>query len=81
LNVAVQTISHQQMRARALAMYVLVLQGGLSAGAAFWGAVATWRGIGSALGWAALGLSLGLAAIPSNRLRVELPGWTSPVST
>jgi MFS family permease len=81
LNVAVQTIAVHQMRARALAMYVLVLQGGMSAGAAFWGAVASWRGIGTSLGWAALGLSLGLAAIPSNRLRVELPGWTTPVST
>ena len=41
LNVAAQTMSPPWMRARALSMYLLVLQGGMAIGSAAWGALAT----------------------------------------
>ncbi|PYV71839.1 MAG: MFS transporter, partial [Acidobacteria bacterium] len=41
LNVAAQTMSPPWMRARALAMYLPVLQGGMAIGSAAWGALAT----------------------------------------
>ena len=40
LNVSAQTMCPGHMRARAISMYLLVLQGGLAGGAALWGAIA-----------------------------------------
>jgi hypothetical protein len=59
-----------------LAVFMLVFQGGLAAGSAFWGAVAAREGIQPALFWAALGIiattALGLVA--------RLPDTTTDVS-
>src|SRR5215471_2377923 len=43
-NVVAQTMCPSWMRARALSMYLLVLQGGMAVGSAIWGAVATRQG-------------------------------------
>jgi hypothetical protein len=47
--VAVQTAVSAWVRARAQAVYMLVLQGGMAAGSAVWGAVASHTGIPAAL--------------------------------
>ena len=62
LNVSAQTMSPHSMRARAISMYLLVLQGGFAGGAALWGAVAERVGIQRSLRYAALGLLLGIGA-------------------
>ncbi len=61
LNVSAQTMSPAHMRARAISMYLLVLQGGFAGGAALWGAVAERYGIDRSLKYAALGLVAGIA--------------------
>jgi len=68
LNVAAQTMSPPFLRARALSMYLLVLQGGMAAGSAAWGAVASRVGVPSALLWSAIALVLGLVAVRRYRL-------------
>jgi predicted MFS family arabinose efflux permease len=62
LNVCAQTMSPSPMRARAISLYLLVLQGGFAGGAALWGAIAERVGMQRSLHYAALGLLLGLAA-------------------
>ena len=69
LNVAAQTMCPNHMRARAISMYLLVLQGGLAGGAALWGEVAELVGTPRSLSYAALGLLLGLPAAAYFRLR------------
>jgi MFS family permease len=71
LNVAAQMTAPAWVRARALSMYLLVLQGGMALGSAGWGAVAARVGVPDTLMWAALALVVGLAAIPGNRLSRE----------
>ncbi len=61
LNVAAQTSSPYWVRARALSMYLLVLQGGMAGGSALWGALASRFGVPAALLLAACGLIAGLA--------------------
>ena len=68
LNLVAQTCAPDWVRARMLSMYVLVLQGGISIGSGFWGAIADRFGIGSALAYAAIGLVLGLVVIPFHSL-------------
>jgi predicted MFS family arabinose efflux permease len=51
------------VRARGLAMYVLIFMGGLAVGSAFWGAMAARLGLAVTLAGAALGLVVGLTAI------------------
>ncbi|HXW91441.1 MAG TPA: MFS transporter [Terriglobales bacterium] len=68
LNVAAQTMSPIGLRARALSAYLLVLQGGMAAGSAFWGAVASRLGVPMALLCSALALVIGLAAVRRYRL-------------
>jgi MFS family permease len=68
LNVAAQTMSPSFLRARALSMYLLVLQGGMALGSALWGAVATRVGVPDALLWSAIVLVLGLVAVRRYRL-------------
>ena len=68
LNVAAQTMSPVELRARALSMYLLVLQGGMALGSALWGALANREGVPTALLWAALALVLGLSTIRRHRL-------------
>src|SRR5437899_10836922 len=49
LNVAAQTMSPSFLRARALSMYLLVLQGGMALGATPWAGPPTWVGVQPAL--------------------------------
>jgi predicted MFS family arabinose efflux permease/quinol monooxygenase YgiN len=62
LNVAVQMAAPSWVRARVLAVYLLVLQGGMTVGSALWGVVASHAGVTTGLLFAALGLLVGLAA-------------------
>lgn len=85
-SVAVQTAVPAWVRARALAVYMLVVQGGLAAGSALWGAVATHRSIPLALRCAAVGLVIGVLAMVRYRLQAggELDltpsmHWSEPV--
>jgi MFS family permease len=68
LNVAAQTMSPSFLRARALSIYLLVLQGGMALGATAWGALATRVGVPQALLFSALALAAGLATVPRHRL-------------
>jgi predicted MFS family arabinose efflux permease len=71
LNVAAQTMSPPGLRARALSMYLLVLQGGMALGSALWGALANREGVPTALLSAALVLVLGLSTIRRHRLTAK----------
>jgi MFS family permease len=68
LNVAAQTMSPSFLRARALSLYLLVLQGGMAIGSALWGAVADRAGVPSAMLAAAMTLVLGLVVVRRYRL-------------
>jgi MFS family permease len=68
LNVSAQTMCPDWIRARALSMYILALQGGMAAGSVLWGAVATHLGLAAAFLLAGLGLLLGLTAAFKYRL-------------
>ena len=68
LNISAQTMSPDWVRARSLSMYLLVLQGGMAAGSAFWGALAARRGVATTLMVAAFGLVAGLATARQHRL-------------
>ena len=63
LNVAAQTMSPPWMRARALSMYLLILQGGMALGSAAWGALATKYGLATTMLLSSLALILGLATV------------------
>jgi MFS family permease len=67
-TVAAQLAAPGWVRARALAVYLLVFQGGMAAGSALWGAVAQKAEIPLALGAAALSLVVGLPAVFRYRL-------------
>ncbi len=67
-NVAAQTMCPSWMRARALSMYLLVLQGGMALGSAIWGELAARQGVPSALAWSSLAMVAGLATIRRHRL-------------
>ena len=68
LNVAAQTMSPPWMRARALSMYLLVLQGGMALGSAAWGALATKVGVPTTMLCSAAALILGLLTVRRYRL-------------
>jgi predicted MFS family arabinose efflux permease len=63
LNVAAQTMSPSFLRARALSLYLLVLQGGMAIGSALWGALASRVGIPTAFLWSAIALVAGLVSV------------------
>lgn len=63
-NVSAQTVVPEWVRARALALYLLVFFGSLAAGAATWGALAERVGIELTLFAAAAAMLVGLAATP-----------------
>ena len=67
-NAAAQVAAPAWVRARALAVYLLVFQGGMAAGSALWGATAARTGIPIALLVAGGGLVLGLLAAARYRL-------------
>ncbi len=71
LNVAAQTTVPAWVRARAMAVYLLLFQGGMAVGSTLWGAVATHVGIPLALLGAALGLIVGLAVMVRYRLTTD----------
>ena len=71
LNVAAQTMSPSYLRARALSMYLLVLQGGMAVGSAVWGMLASRSGIPAALLVSAVALVAGLITVPRHRLSSE----------
>lgn len=68
LNVAAQTMCPANLRARALSMYLLVLQGGMAIGATMWGAIARKIGIPDALAAAAVVLACGVLALRGHRI-------------
>jgi MFS family permease len=68
-NVATQTAVPHWVRARALAVYLLVFQGGLAAGSALWGVAAGRLGERTALLAAAASFGLGLLAALRWRLQ------------
>jgi MFS family permease/quinol monooxygenase YgiN len=85
-NIIVQAIVPAWVRARVLAIYLLVFFGGMALGSATWGAIATRIGISNALLYAAAALILGLAAAYFFPLRsgVELDlepslHWSEPI--
>lgn len=63
LNVAAQTMSPPWMRARALSMYLLVLQGGMALGSAAWGALATKYSVPTTMLCSGAALILGLITV------------------
>jgi predicted MFS family arabinose efflux permease len=67
-NVVAQTMCPSWMRARALSMYLLVLQGGMALGSAVWGELASRQGVPAALMWSALAMVVGLTTIRRHRL-------------
>lgn len=67
-NVVAQTMCPSWMRARALSMYLLVLQGGMAIGSAIWGELAARQGVPAALAWSALAMVVGLSTIRRHRL-------------
>src|SRR5580704_8874244 len=71
LNIAAQTMCPSFLRARALSMYLLVLQGGMALGSATWGALATRFGVPAALSCSAAALAVGLLAVRRHRLTSE----------
>jgi MFS family permease len=68
-NVSVQTVVPEWVRARALALYLLVFFGSLAAGSAAWGATAERAGIHPTLFAAAAALLVGLVVTPFFPLR------------
>jgi MFS family permease len=72
-NIVAQTMCPSWMRARALSLYLLVLQGGMAIGSAVWGELAARQGVPAALAWSALAMIAGLVTIRRHRLtRAEL---------
>jgi MFS family permease len=69
-NVVAQTMCPSWMRARALSMYLLVLQGGMALGSALWGDLAAHEGVPAALAWSALAMVIGMSTILRHRLSV-----------
>jgi predicted MFS family arabinose efflux permease len=67
-NVVAQTMCPPWMRARALSVYLLVLQGGMAVGSAVWGELASRQGVPAALAWSALAMVVGLSSIRRHRL-------------
>src|SRR2546429_1867490 len=72
-NVAAQTMSPPWLRARALSMYLLVLQGGMALGSAAWGGLASKVGVPAALLYSSVALVAGLYTV--RRYRPTSQGW------
>jgi MFS family permease len=70
LNVSAQTVTPSWVRARVMAVYLLVFFGSLAAGSALWGFVASHTGVPATLSFAAIGLVIG----PLVTWRFRLPG-------
>ncbi|MFI9272089.1 MFS transporter [Kitasatospora sp. NPDC052896] len=85
LNAQMQVTAPVWVRARALAVYLTVFQGGMAIGSALWGVVADWTGTAGALLVAAAVLAVGTAvgwrfAVPDTPLdRTPSLHWPAPV--
>jgi len=86
-NVAVQTVTPGWVRARALAVYLLVFMSGMAGGSVAWGLLAERRGIPFALLCAAAGLVVGIVVLARFHLAegaLDLApslNWPEPVVT
>ena len=77
----VQVLNHAPdwVRARVLAVSMLVFQGAVAAGSAAWGVIAEQDGVGKALIWAGVGAILTPAlALSGRRWRIRLPSCWPP---
>jgi predicted MFS family arabinose efflux permease len=81
LNVAAQVMTPSWMRARAISMYLLVLQGGMALGSAGWGALATKFGVPTTMLCSAAALIAGLATVRQYRLTFGEPQLAHSVSS
>ena len=86
LNVSAQTTTPSWVRARVMAIYLLVFTGGLAAGSAVWGFVAARLGLSNALSLSAIGLIISLLGtwrfhLPSKKTLSLAPSmhWPEPV--
>jgi MFS family permease len=79
LNVAAQLMTPNWMRARAISMYLLVLQGGMALGSAGWGALATKYGVPTTMLCSAATLIAGLATVRRFRLTFGAPEMATSV--
>ncbi len=86
LTVSAQTVTPSWVRARVMAVYLLVFMGGLAVGSAVWGFVAARVGVSAALLFAAIGLLIGPLAAWRYRLtgNTNLPltpslHWPEPI--
>ena len=86
LTVSAQTVTPSWVRARVMAVYLLVFMGGLAVGSAVWGFVAARVSVSTALLFAAIGLLVGPAAAWRYRLagNTNLPltpslHWPEPI--
>jgi MFS family permease len=85
VSALMQSLAPDWVRARVLAVFMLVFQGGLAAGSALWGTVAARAGIHHALLWAGLGImatiALGVVAkLPDDTTDVTAWNhWRMPV--
>ena len=71
LKLAAKTMCPSFLRARALSVYLLVLQGGMALGSTAWGALATRIGVPAALLCSAVALVGGLFTVRRHRLAVD----------
>jgi MFS family permease/quinol monooxygenase YgiN len=70
-NVAIQIAVPSWVRARALALFMLIFGAGLSLGSAAWGALATHRGLQPTLLYSAAGVALGLLALLRYPVKID----------
>ncbi len=70
LNASLLMAAPSWVRARAVAIYLLVFQGCLAIGSLFWGVIANWLGMPCALLLSAGGLLIGMALSPRYNLAV-----------
>lgn len=86
LNVAAQMASPGWVKARALAVYLLVFQGAMTGGSILWGTLASSGGVGSALTIAAIGQAVAILLalrwpLPKDSITDLAPSnhWAEPV--
>ncbi len=85
-NVAAQVTVPAWVRARALAVYGIVAQGGMAISSAFWGLVAERLSLSMTLLWAGATLAAGIVVTARYRLKLEeaidftpSPHWPEPI--
>jgi MFS family permease len=76
VSALVQNLAPDWVRARVLAVFMLISQGGMAAGSALWGSVGARAGVETALLWA----GLGTIATTALGLMARLPDVTADVS-